>query len=169
MEEEMCLVDSCTTNSILRETKYFETLTQRSENVLAIVRCDAMIVGSGRATITFHNDTQATIENTLLYPNSIYTLISFRDIQKSGLHICTHEDNKEKFLLITKCSGYGHEVLGRIHSTPYGLYYTYIKSVPYVAYKVIFQNVDKILDLTFTPRPPWYGDDAENYWELHRL
>jgi hypothetical protein len=23
MEEEMCLVDSCTTNSILRETKYF--------------------------------------------------------------------------------------------------------------------------------------------------
>jgi hypothetical protein len=23
MEEEMCLVDSCTTNSILREAKYF--------------------------------------------------------------------------------------------------------------------------------------------------
>jgi hypothetical protein len=57
MEEEMCLVDSCTTNSILRETKYFQTLTQRSGNILAITGCDATIVGSGRATIIFSNGT----------------------------------------------------------------------------------------------------------------
>jgi hypothetical protein len=36
MEEEMWLVDSCTTNSILWEIKYFQTLTWRSENVLTI-------------------------------------------------------------------------------------------------------------------------------------
>jgi hypothetical protein len=47
MEEEMCLVYSCTINSILRVTKYFQTLTRRSENVLTIVGHDAMIVGSG--------------------------------------------------------------------------------------------------------------------------
>jgi hypothetical protein len=47
MEEEMCLVDSCTTNSILRETKYFQTLTRRFKNILTIAGCDAMIVGSG--------------------------------------------------------------------------------------------------------------------------
>jgi hypothetical protein len=47
MEEEMFLVDSCTINSILRVTKYFQTLTRRSENVLTIVGHDAMIVGSG--------------------------------------------------------------------------------------------------------------------------
>jgi hypothetical protein len=29
MEEEMCLVDSCTTNSILWEIKYFQNLTKR--------------------------------------------------------------------------------------------------------------------------------------------
>ena len=51
MEEELCLVDSGTTNSILRETKYFQTLTKRQGNVLTIARHDAMIVGSGRATI----------------------------------------------------------------------------------------------------------------------
>jgi hypothetical protein len=78
----------------------------------------------------------------LLYPNSTRTLIRFRDIWKSGLHVCTHEDNKEEFLLITKSSGYGHDVLERIPSTPSGLYYTYIKPIPHVAYKVIFQNVD---------------------------
>jgi hypothetical protein len=118
MEEEMCLVDSCSKNSILRETKYFQTLTLRSGNILTIAGCDAMIVGSGQAIITFPNGTQVTIEDALLYPNSTRTLISFRDIQKSGLHVCTHEDNKEKFLLITKSSRYGHEVLERIPSTP---------------------------------------------------
>jgi hypothetical protein len=143
--EEMCLVDSCTSNSILKETKYFQTLTRRSENVLIIARRDATIVGSGWAAITFPNGTQVTTENDLLYFDSTHTLISFRDIRKSGLHVCTHEDNKEEFLLITKSFRYGHEVLERIPSTPSALYYTYIKPVSYVAYKVIFQNVDTFL------------------------
>jgi hypothetical protein len=117
----MYLVNSCTTNSILRETKYFQTLTRSFKNVLTIARRDATIVGSGRATITFPNDTQIMIEDALLYPNSTRTLISFRDIQKSRLHVCTHEDNKEEFLLITKSSGYGHEILERISSILPGL------------------------------------------------
>jgi hypothetical protein len=53
----MCLVYNCTTNSILREIKYFQTLTQRSGNVLSIARRDATIVGSERATIKFPNGT----------------------------------------------------------------------------------------------------------------
>jgi hypothetical protein len=57
MEEEVCLMDSCTINSILRETKYFQTLTRRSGNILTIVGCDATIVGSVRATIMFPNGT----------------------------------------------------------------------------------------------------------------
>jgi hypothetical protein len=112
---------------------------------LTIAGRNATIVGSGRATITFPNGTQVTIENALLYSDSTHTLISFRDIRKSGLHVCTHKDNKEKFLLITKTSGYGHKILERIPSTPSRLHYTYIKLVPYVAYKVIFQNVDTFL------------------------
>jgi hypothetical protein len=105
---------------------------------LTIVERDATIVGSETVTITFLNGTQVMIEVALLYPDYTHTLISFRDIWKSGLHVCTHEDNKEEFLLITKSFGYGHEVLERISSTPSGLYYTYIKPVPHVAYKVIF-------------------------------
>jgi hypothetical protein len=142
MEEELCLVDRCNINSILSETKYFQTLTRRSKNILTIARCDAMIVGSGRVIITFSNGTHVTIENALLYSDSTHTLISFRDIQKSGLHVYTHEDNKEECLLITMSSRYGHDVLERIHSNPSGLYYTYIKLIPHVIYKVIFQNVD---------------------------
>jgi hypothetical protein len=85
MEVEMCLVDSCTTNSILRETKYFQTLTKRTENILTIVGCNASIVGSEKATITFLMGTQITIENALLYPDSTRTLLCYRDIYKNGL------------------------------------------------------------------------------------
>jgi hypothetical protein len=52
MEKEMCLVDSCTTNSILRKTKYFQTLTKRTGKILTIIGGDDQIVGSERATIT---------------------------------------------------------------------------------------------------------------------
>ena len=131
-------MDSGTTNSILRETKYFQTLTKRAGNVLTIVGRDAMIVGSGRATITLPMGTQIVIEDALLYPDSTRSLISYRDIRKMGFHLETHEDNNEEFLLITKESGYGKDILERIPSFLSGLYYTYIKHVPHVAYEVIF-------------------------------
>jgi hypothetical protein len=68
MEEELCLVDSCTSNSILREIKYFQTLKKRDEKVLTIAGRDAAIVGSGQATITLPMGTQIIIEDVLLYP-----------------------------------------------------------------------------------------------------
>ena len=54
----------------------------------------------------------------------------------------TYEENKEEFLLFTKDIGQGKDTLEKVPSLPSGLYYTYIKPVPYVAYKMIFQNVD---------------------------
>jgi hypothetical protein len=82
--------------------------------------------------------TQVTIENALLYPDSTRILLSYRDIHKNGLHVITHEGNNEEFLHISKKNKDGHNVLERITSLPSGLYYTYIKSVPHVTYKVIF-------------------------------
>ena len=51
-EEELCLVDSCTTNSILREIKYFQTLQKTEGNIMTITGQDALIVGSGQTIIT---------------------------------------------------------------------------------------------------------------------
>ena len=48
----MCLVDSGTTNSILREIKYFQTLTKLNGDILTIAGRDAVIVGKGRAIFT---------------------------------------------------------------------------------------------------------------------
>jgi len=87
MEEEICLVDSCTTNTILREVKFFQTLTKREGQVLTIAGRDAMIVGSGRATFILPMGTQIHIEEALLYPDSTRTLLSYRDIWKNGIHV----------------------------------------------------------------------------------
>jgi hypothetical protein len=105
MEEEMCFVDSCTTNTILRETKYFQTLTKRTGNILTIAGRDTCIVGSAKATRILPMGTQVTIENALLYPDSTCILLSYRDIRKNGLHILTHEENNNESLLITKTNG----------------------------------------------------------------
>jgi hypothetical protein len=142
MEEEMCLVDRCTTNTILRGTKYFQTLTKRTRNILTIDGCDVCIAGSGKATIILPMGTQVRIENALLYPDSTRTLLNYKDIRKNVLHIVTHEENNEESLIITKTNRDGYDILERIHSLSSGLYYTYIKLIPHVTYKVIFQNVD---------------------------
>jgi len=138
MDGEMCLVDSCTTHTILREVKFFQTLTKREGQVLTIAGRDATIVGSGRATIILPMGTQIQIEDALLYPDSL----SYRDIWKNGIHEETYEEHNEEFLLFTKDIGYGKQTFEKVLSLPSGLYYTYIKPVPYVTYKVIFQNVD---------------------------
>jgi hypothetical protein len=88
MNEEICFVDSCTTNTILKEIKYFQTLTKRMGNILPIVGCDTCIVNSRKATIIFFMGTQVTIETT-------HILLSYRDIQKNGLHIVTYEENNK--------------------------------------------------------------------------
>ena len=76
-EEKLCLVDSCTTNSILREMKYFQTLKKREENIMTIAGRDALIVGLGRAIITLPMAAQITMEDALLYPDSTRTVLSF--------------------------------------------------------------------------------------------
>jgi hypothetical protein len=99
---------------------------------------DTCIVGSRKATIILSMGTQVTIENALLYPDSTRNLLSYRDIRKNELHIVTHEENNKESLLVTKITGDGYDILERIPFLPSGLYYTYIKLISYVAYKVIF-------------------------------
>jgi hypothetical protein len=95
-----------------------------------------MIVGSRKDTVTLPMGTQINIEEALLFSNSTCTLLSYRDIRKNGIHVETHEENKEEFLLSIKDIGQGKETLEKVPSLPSGLYY--MKPVPYVAYKVIF-------------------------------
>ena len=117
----MCLVDSCSSNTVLREIKYFQTLTKREGNVLTIAGRDAMIVGSGRATIVLPMGTQIAIDEELLYPDATGTLLTYKDIRRNGIHVETHEENKEEFLLFTKDNGSGKETLEIVLSLSFRL------------------------------------------------
>ena len=141
MEEELCLVDSGTTNSILRETKYFQTLTKKTRKCFDNRRARCYDSWLQSCHIVLPIGTQITIEDALLYPDSKRASLSYRDIHQNGFYIETHDDNNGKILLVTKNRGYGKRIVEKILSFPSGLYYTYIKPVPHVAYKVIFQNV----------------------------
>ena len=110
MEEEMYLVDRCTINTIVREVRYFQTLTKREGMVLTIAGHDAMIVGSGKATTTLLVGTQIDMEEALLYSDSTRTLLRYSDIRKNRIHVETYEENKEEFLLL------------QLSSLPSGLY-----------------------------------------------
>ena len=57
----MYLVDCCTTNTILREVRYFQTFTKREGIVLFIALRDAMLVGPEKTTITLQMGTQINI------------------------------------------------------------------------------------------------------------
>jgi hypothetical protein len=88
-EDKLCLVDNCTTNSILSEIIHFQTLKKRDGKVLTMAGRDAVLVGFGRATITLPMGIEIVIEDALLYPDSIRTLLSFREIRHNGIHIKT--------------------------------------------------------------------------------
>ena len=51
------LVETGSTNMILREIKYFQTLEKSSENFMTTVGRDGVIVGSGQAIIALPRGT----------------------------------------------------------------------------------------------------------------
>ena len=142
-EAEICLVDNGTTNTILRETKYFQTLTNKNGNIMTIAGSNAHIVGTGSATLVLPMGTQIFVKDALLYPDSKRTLLSFKDIRLNGFHIETEIEQGTEYLLITKFDGYRKQIVERLPSSPSGLYYTYIKPTKgYVAMKTIFRNAE---------------------------
>jgi hypothetical protein len=142
-EAEICLVDSGTTNTILRETRYFQILTKKSENIMTIAGSNAHIVSTGSATLVLPMGTQIFVKDSLLYPNSKCALLSFKDILANGFHVETEIEHGTEYLLITKFDGYQKRVVERLPSSPSGLYYTYVKlTEEYVAMKTIFRNIE---------------------------
>ena len=132
--EEVCLADSGTTNTILRETKFFQSISKNAGSITTIAGSDTCIIGSGRATIILPMGTTLVIESTR-------TLLSFKDIRANGLHVETEEEYGKEYLLITKREEHGKRVLERLPSYESGLYYTNIKApAAYTVMKTTFRS-----------------------------
>jgi hypothetical protein len=126
--KDICIVDSGTTNTILKETKYFHKIMKNVGSITTITRSDSCVIGSGKATITLPMGIQIQIKEALLYPESTRTLLSFRDIRANGFHVETTEENGKEYLYIIKYGRYDKEVIEKFPSLESGLYYTKISA-----------------------------------------
>ena len=120
-EEDYCLVNSAATNSILRDTKYFQTLQKRTENVLTIAKSNGCIIGSGRAVVVLPNDTRIFIDEAFLYPEAERNLLTFKDIRRSGYHITTACERGTEYLNITESENTQIKVVEQALGTSSGL------------------------------------------------
>lgn len=127
--EELCLADSATTHSILKNKRYFSQLVMKNGNISTISGSANIIEGSGKANILLPWGTQIEISNAFYSPKSQRNLLSFKDIRSNGYHIETTSEGKVEFLQITCISQGTKHIKEKLPAFSSGLYYTYISMV----------------------------------------
>ena len=82
---DMCLLDSATTHTILREKKY--RLIMKKEYVNTRCGSTKLIECSGRATLLLPGGTLLVIDNALYCSKSHRNLLSFKVIRQNDYHV----------------------------------------------------------------------------------
>ena len=127
--KDLCLADSCTTHTILKEKKYFQYLILNKASVNTISGSSNLIEGSGRANIILPKGTKLCIDDALYSSKSRRNLISFKDIRLNGYHVETTNEGSDEYLYITSTISGQKLILEKLPAFSYGLYYTTIKKI----------------------------------------
>ena len=135
---ELCLADCATTNTILRNKKYFSHLEMKETSVITISGSTNIIEGSGRANVLLPRGTRLIIENALYSPKSQRNLLSFKAIRHNGYHVETAEKGDIEYLHITKVISNEKRIVEILHSFNSGLYYTYLRTME--SYAIVNQK-----------------------------
>jgi hypothetical protein len=82
--DNIILIDTCTTNSILNEREYFKVFHENSTPLNTVVtEQQGVAKGSGSVEIQLENGTVLKLKNALFLPNSNRNLLSRKDINKT--------------------------------------------------------------------------------------
>ena len=127
--EDICLMDSASTHTILKEKKYFSNLTLKEANVGTISGKSKLIEGFGEAYIVLSCGTPLKITNALFSPLSQRNLISFKDVRLNGYHLETTCEGHDEYLHITNMISGKKHVLEKLSALASGLYYTKISVI----------------------------------------
>ena len=138
-DEELCLVDSATTHTILKNPKFFLNLQIAKANVSTISGMTDIIEGSERVSILFPKGTKIQIKDALYSSKSPRNLLSFKDIRKNGYHVETMNENGVKYLWLTSYKTGQKQVLEKMRAYSSGLYGTIIS--PLETYAVTNQKL----------------------------
>ena len=129
INEDICIIDSETTHTILKHKKYFSYLEMGEINVNTICGSAKLIESSGRANILLPGRTKLVIDHVLFSKKSRRNLLSYKDIHRNGYHIETVEEENNEYLCITNIISGKKYILEKLSSFSSGLYYTRI-SIP---------------------------------------
>jgi hypothetical protein len=127
--EDLCLVDSCITHTILRDKKYFQYLILNKASVNIVSSLSNLIEGSGRANIILPKGTKFCIDGALCSSKSRGNLISFKDIRLNGYHVETTNEGSDEYLYITSIILGQKLILKKLSVFSSGLYYTTIRTI----------------------------------------
>ena len=125
MDENICLIDSATTHTILKSERYFSCIKMGD----TIVGSAKLIQSSGRTIVFLGKGTKSIIENALYSPKSRRNLLSFKYIRRNDYHIETLTETNNGYLLITKTVLGTKQILEKLPSLSSDLYYTRIHVV----------------------------------------
>ena len=117
---DVCLADCATMHIILRDKRYFLSLTLTSGNVSTISGTRNLIQGSGRANIMLPKGTRFHINDALYSSKSTRNLLSFKDIRRNGYHIKTMNDGNKECLHITSIVSARNLLLRHSQLSPLG-------------------------------------------------
>jgi hypothetical protein len=84
-EENIFIIDTGTTHTILKSKMHFSCLTLQDAIVHTISGSSKLIEGSGNATIMLPCGTKVYINKALYSRKSQRNLLSFKDIHRNGL------------------------------------------------------------------------------------
>jgi hypothetical protein len=93
-----CLVDSGTTNIILKSKRYFSQLSHVETYVNIISSASNLIEGSSRACILLPEGIKLIINDALYSSKFRINLLSFKGIRRNGYHIKTMIENNIEYL-----------------------------------------------------------------------
>lgn len=88
----MCILDSGTSHTILKDKKYFERISPSNRPVTTITGTNDLEAGNGPARIYLPNRTIIDIQSAIFAPKATHNLLSFNDIRHNGYQICSNPD-----------------------------------------------------------------------------
>lgn len=121
---DMCLMDSATKHTILKENKFCLILASIKAKINTISKSINLTKSSRRAIILLKNGTKLCINDVLYSSKFIRNLLSFKDIRNNGYHIEIMSENSTEFIYITINVFKIRLILEKLFVLSSGLYYT---------------------------------------------
>lgn len=122
------IIDSGTSHTILKQSKYFDVITPSSRSITTIAGPNNIEEGKGNATIILPGGTKIIAPAAIYAPKATQNLISFQDIRANNFQLRTNTEGKTETLQIIQDIQGKPSIKETFALVPPGLYAANIQS-----------------------------------------